>query len=176
MPSYILRNMPPDLWARFKARSAQEGIPMRALMLKLVEFYADGKLRIGATPNMCKCGHIYAGHGHNQDGTASPCWIYPCQCQDFTEREDAPLTLRSSSEGSIAETEGKMKKKPLNLEAVRARLAEARKRAQDHPQCHCLKPAMFHERYGVWACSDKCARELVAATKTLRRMTGHEEE
>lgn len=52
MPSYILRlNSLPDkeLWARFKARSAQEGIPMRALMLKLVELYADGELKIAAT-------------------------------------------------------------------------------------------------------------------------------
>lgn len=48
MPSYILRNMDPELWARFKARSEQDGIPMRALILKLVELYADGKIAISA--------------------------------------------------------------------------------------------------------------------------------
>jgi hypothetical protein len=48
MPSYILRNIEPGLWARFKKRSEEEGIPMRALVLKLVELYAAGKIQIGA--------------------------------------------------------------------------------------------------------------------------------
>lgn len=48
MPSYILRNIDPDLWARFKARSEAEGIPMRALVLLLVEAYADGKVNVSA--------------------------------------------------------------------------------------------------------------------------------
>ena len=38
------------LWARFKARSEQEGIPMRALVLRLIEAYADGKVRVSARP------------------------------------------------------------------------------------------------------------------------------
>jgi hypothetical protein len=48
MPSYILRSIPPELWARFKARSESEGIPMRALMLKLIEAYANGDITIRA--------------------------------------------------------------------------------------------------------------------------------
>lgn len=51
MSSYIIRmqtQADKDLWQRFKARSAQDGIPMRALMLKLVELYADGKLDVKA--------------------------------------------------------------------------------------------------------------------------------
>lgn len=48
MPSYILRNIDPDLWARFKARSEEEGIPMRALVLLLIEAYADGKITVSA--------------------------------------------------------------------------------------------------------------------------------
>jgi hypothetical protein len=48
MPSYILRNIDPALWARFKARSEAEGIPMRALVLLLVEAYADGKVSVSA--------------------------------------------------------------------------------------------------------------------------------
>ena len=35
-------------WARFKSRAQAEGIPMRALMLLLVEAYADGKYVIQA--------------------------------------------------------------------------------------------------------------------------------
>jgi hypothetical protein len=48
MPSYILRKINPELWARFKARSESEGIPMRALMLKLIEAYANGEITISA--------------------------------------------------------------------------------------------------------------------------------
>lgn len=49
MAAYILRNLPPELWRQFKVRAAQDGIPMRALMLKLIELYADGKLDVKAT-------------------------------------------------------------------------------------------------------------------------------
>jgi len=48
MPAYILRNIDPTLWARFKARSEAEGIPMRALVLLLIEAYADGKVSVSA--------------------------------------------------------------------------------------------------------------------------------
>ena len=49
MAAYILRNIDPDLWARVKARSQAEGIPLRAIILKLLEFYAQGALSIVAT-------------------------------------------------------------------------------------------------------------------------------
>ena len=48
VPSYILRNIDPDLWDRFKARAEEEQIPMRVLILKLVEAYADGKVSVSA--------------------------------------------------------------------------------------------------------------------------------
>jgi hypothetical protein len=48
MPSYILRNIPPDMWEQFKARAEREGIPMRALILLLIEAYADGKVTVSA--------------------------------------------------------------------------------------------------------------------------------
>ena len=48
MPSYILRNIDPSLWARFKARSEAAGIPMRALVLLLIEAYADGTVSVSA--------------------------------------------------------------------------------------------------------------------------------
>lgn len=51
MPSYLLRNIPPDLWARFKARSEVEGIPMRALILLLIEAYATGEVSVSARAN-----------------------------------------------------------------------------------------------------------------------------
>ncbi len=46
MPMYILRNIDDGLWARFKARAQSEGMPMRALILKLVGMYADGKINL----------------------------------------------------------------------------------------------------------------------------------
>lgn len=48
MPSYILRTIDPDLWARVKARSEADGVPMRAVILKLLALYADGELVIKA--------------------------------------------------------------------------------------------------------------------------------
>lgn len=48
MPSYILRNIDPDLWERFKARAEREQIPMRVLILKLIAAYADGRVSVTA--------------------------------------------------------------------------------------------------------------------------------
>jgi hypothetical protein len=48
MASYILRKINPELWARFKARSESEGIPMRALMLLLIKAYADHDITLQA--------------------------------------------------------------------------------------------------------------------------------
>lgn len=48
MPMYILRNIDEQLWSDFKASSKRDGIPMRALILKLVELYNLGKINISA--------------------------------------------------------------------------------------------------------------------------------
>mgnify|MGYP001599867914 CR=1 FL=1 len=48
VPAYILRNIDPDLWARVKARSEQDGIPLRAVILKLLALYGDAKISIVA--------------------------------------------------------------------------------------------------------------------------------
>lgn len=48
MSSYILRAIDPDLWARVKARSQQEGVPLRAVILKLLELYGHGQIRLEA--------------------------------------------------------------------------------------------------------------------------------
>ena len=49
--SYVLRNIPPDLWARFKTRSVADGIPMRALVLLLIEAYVNGQISVNAREN-----------------------------------------------------------------------------------------------------------------------------
>lgn len=49
MSSYILRTIDPDLWARVKTRSEADGIPLRAIILKCLELYAQGKISIAAT-------------------------------------------------------------------------------------------------------------------------------
>lgn len=46
MAMYILRNIDDGLWQRFKARAQGEGVPMRALILKLCGMYADGKINL----------------------------------------------------------------------------------------------------------------------------------
>jgi hypothetical protein len=41
MPSYILRDIDPELWEQFKARAAKEGRPLRFVILELVKAYAE---------------------------------------------------------------------------------------------------------------------------------------
>lgn len=49
MPSYILRNIDPDLWARVKARSEKDGIPMRTIIFALLEHYVEHGVTLKAT-------------------------------------------------------------------------------------------------------------------------------
>ena len=46
--NYMLRDMNPQLWARVKARSESEGIPLRAIILKLLEMYAEQRVHLKA--------------------------------------------------------------------------------------------------------------------------------
>ena len=46
MPSYILRTINPELWARVKARSESDQIPLRAIILALLEMYADKRVNV----------------------------------------------------------------------------------------------------------------------------------
>jgi hypothetical protein len=48
MPTYMLRNIPVDLWTRAKSRAVGEGIPLRVVILKLVELYANHQVHITA--------------------------------------------------------------------------------------------------------------------------------
>ncbi len=51
MLSYILRNIPPDLWARVKTRAAVDEMPVKAILFKLLEMYADFRVNISAERN-----------------------------------------------------------------------------------------------------------------------------
>ena len=51
MPSYILRNVDrpdPSVWPRVLKRSKEDGIPLRAVIMKLLEMYADRRIGIAA--------------------------------------------------------------------------------------------------------------------------------
>ena len=48
MPMYILRDIDAGLWERFKARAKADEMPMKGIILKLVDMYASGKISIGA--------------------------------------------------------------------------------------------------------------------------------
>lgn len=48
MSSYILRSIDPTLWARVKARAQIDGMPLRAIILKLLELYGLGAINIKA--------------------------------------------------------------------------------------------------------------------------------
>lgn len=49
MPSYILRTIDPELWERVKARSVEDGVTLRNIILALLEMYADGKINVRTT-------------------------------------------------------------------------------------------------------------------------------
>ncbi len=46
--SYILRDIPPALKAQVQARAKADGMPLRAVLLKLLELYGLGELNIKA--------------------------------------------------------------------------------------------------------------------------------
>lgn len=46
MASYILRTIDPELWERVKARSTEDDLPLRRVILALLEMYASGKIKI----------------------------------------------------------------------------------------------------------------------------------
>jgi hypothetical protein len=46
MPNYILRNLPPETWQRFRQRAEREGEPLRRLFLTFIEGYANGRFRV----------------------------------------------------------------------------------------------------------------------------------
>ena len=48
MPAYILRAIDPALWAAVKARAQIDGMPLRAVILKLLSLYGAGQLTIAA--------------------------------------------------------------------------------------------------------------------------------
>lgn len=41
MPSYILRQLDPQMWAEFKARAEREGHPLKWVILRLIRRYID---------------------------------------------------------------------------------------------------------------------------------------
>lgn len=49
MSSYILRNIPVDLWARVKARSEADGLPLRQIILLLLQHYNEHGLQFRFT-------------------------------------------------------------------------------------------------------------------------------
>ena len=48
MPSYFLRGLPLDLWERVRERAKIDNMPLRAIILKLLEAYASGEITITA--------------------------------------------------------------------------------------------------------------------------------
>jgi hypothetical protein len=45
MPNYILRDVPPELWAGVQERAKADGWPLRPLLLALMKDYAEGTIR-----------------------------------------------------------------------------------------------------------------------------------
>ena len=58
MKNYILRNIDPTLWARVKARAQLDHMPLRAVILKLLDRYAHGTMNITATEDPQTQAHL----------------------------------------------------------------------------------------------------------------------
>jgi len=43
MKSYVLKNVSPQLWEKFKRRAEREGHTLRFLILRWIQQYAEGK-------------------------------------------------------------------------------------------------------------------------------------
>ena len=46
--TYLLRAIDTSIWARFRARATNDGLPMRAVLLRLIEAYAAGIITLTA--------------------------------------------------------------------------------------------------------------------------------
>lgn len=46
MPSYLLRDIPPDLWAQAKAQADAQGVTMRGVLLLLLQAWAAGDVTL----------------------------------------------------------------------------------------------------------------------------------
>jgi len=57
MSSYILRNIPIELWSTVKARAASEGAPLRQVILQLLRAYAEGRISLSARQSESAGGH-----------------------------------------------------------------------------------------------------------------------
>lgn len=51
MPSYIIRDLPEDLWKRVKARAERDAWPLRKLFLQLLEDFASERITPGGLPD-----------------------------------------------------------------------------------------------------------------------------
>lgn len=49
MATYLLRTIDDKLWARMKARAARDGLPLRKVLLALVEAYVSGQITVRQT-------------------------------------------------------------------------------------------------------------------------------
>lgn len=50
MAQYILRDLDGELWGRVRTKAEQDGWPMRALILQLLDDYASGRVRPSQAP------------------------------------------------------------------------------------------------------------------------------
>lgn len=46
MKTYLLRDIPPALWARVGRRAKRDGLKLRSLLMALLEAYDEGRLTV----------------------------------------------------------------------------------------------------------------------------------
>jgi len=44
--TYMLRDVPPELWAEVKGKAAHEMVPLRALIIRLLRAYVAGQVTV----------------------------------------------------------------------------------------------------------------------------------
>lgn len=64
MPTFVLRNIDPKIWERFKARASAERLRPSTTLLRLIELYAECRIEVERPPDarelVSRCGCVFS--------------------------------------------------------------------------------------------------------------------
>lgn len=135
MPQYNLRDIPPTLWHAFTERAGREQWPLRALVLQLIQDYADGKIH-PSTPRPAQMPEYAWLRPHFREMQKAPntkqgnlvplpewdrlTWqVYPHDVMAATQMRTYPEDLRRSILRWLHETAEMEETKPKGLLTMR---------------------------------------------------------
>jgi hypothetical protein len=81
MPEYALRNIDPTLWSRFTERANREGWPTKALLVALMDGYANDDINLGTPPPRELPQFAWLRSHYRQVASAEDFSSLGCDCQ-----------------------------------------------------------------------------------------------